>query len=104
MSDTNFIKPSEHVFVCGGTGSGKSVLADVFTAGMPETVIKIDIKDDTLRIGKILYNSNNYDKFGIFEIGTIIDDNKSKRHLNILLCDSMNEEANLYYHLNQLVY
>lgn len=47
LSDTNFIKPSEHVFVCGGTGSGKSVLADVFTAGMPETVIKIDIKDDT---------------------------------------------------------
>ena len=47
LSDTNFIKSSEHVFVCGGTGSGKSVLADVFTAGMPETVIKIDIKDDT---------------------------------------------------------
>ena len=47
LSETNFIKPSEHVFVCGGTGSGKSVLADVFTAGMPETVIKIDIKDDT---------------------------------------------------------
>lgn len=47
LSETNFIKSSEHVFVCGGTGSGKSVLADVFTAGMPETVIKIDIKDDT---------------------------------------------------------
>ncbi len=48
-------------------------------------------------------NSNNYDKFGIFEIGTIIDDNKSKRHLNILLCDSMNEEANLYYQLKDIV-
>lgn len=41
------IKDSEHVFICGGTGSGKSVLADVYTAGMSETVIKIDIKDDT---------------------------------------------------------
>lgn len=43
----NNIKDSEHVFICGGTGSGKSVVADVYTAGMEETVIKIDIKDDT---------------------------------------------------------
>ena len=41
------IQSSEHVFVCGGTGSGKSALSDVYTAGMPETVIKIDIKNDT---------------------------------------------------------
>ena len=47
MPDINTIKTSEHVFICGGTGSGKSVLADVYTAGMEETVIKIDIKDDT---------------------------------------------------------
>jgi len=44
----NQIKDSEHVLICGGTGSGKSVLADVYTAGMRETVIKIDIKNDTL--------------------------------------------------------
>ena len=47
MPTLNTIKDSEHVFICGGTGSGKSVLADVYTAGMEETVIKIDIKDDT---------------------------------------------------------
>lgn len=47
MPGFNTIKDSEHVFICGGTGSGKSVLADVYTAGMTETVIKIDIKDDT---------------------------------------------------------
>ena len=47
MPDFNSIKPSEHIFIGGGTGSGKSVLADVYTAGMTETVIKIDIKDDT---------------------------------------------------------
>ena len=41
------ILPSEHVFIAGSTGSGKSVLADVYTAGMPELVIKLDLKDDT---------------------------------------------------------
>lgn len=46
MSEIAVIKPSEHCFICGGTGSGKSVLADVYTAGATETVIKIDIKDD----------------------------------------------------------
>ena len=47
MPNLSTIKDSEHCFICGGTGSGKSVLADVYTAGAPETVIKIDIKDDT---------------------------------------------------------
>lgn len=47
MAEIQTILPSEHVFVCGGTGSGKSALSDVYTAGMSETVIKIDIKNDT---------------------------------------------------------
>lgn len=47
MPNLSTIKDSEHVFICGGTGSGKSVLADVYTAGASETVIKIDIKNDT---------------------------------------------------------
>lgn len=47
MAELNTIKDSEHVFICGGTGSGKSVLADVYSAGMKETVIKVDIKNDT---------------------------------------------------------
>ena len=47
MAEAATIKPSEHCFICGSTGSGKSVLADVYTAGATETVIKIDIKDDT---------------------------------------------------------
>lgn len=48
-------------------------------------------------------NSNNYDKFGLFEIGTTIVDNDSKRHLGILLCDSINEEENVYYTLKDIV-
>lgn len=47
MPNMTTIKSSEHCFICGGTGSGKSVLTDVYTAGAPETIIKIDIKDDT---------------------------------------------------------
>ena len=42
----NRIKDSEHMFVCGSTGSGKSVLTDVYTAGM-NRVIKLDVKNDT---------------------------------------------------------
>ena len=48
-------------------------------------------------------NSNNYDKFGLFEIGTTIVDNDSKRHLGIVLCDSINEEENVYYTLKDIV-
>lgn len=40
------IHDSEHVFICGATGSGKSVLADIYCAGMGR-VIKLDIKNDT---------------------------------------------------------
>ena len=47
MAQLSTIKDSEHVFICGGTGSGKSALADVYSAGMRETVIKVDIKNDT---------------------------------------------------------
>lgn len=47
MAKAKTILPSEHVCVFGGTGSGKSVLSDVYTMGMTETVIKIDIKNDT---------------------------------------------------------
>lgn len=37
------IKPSEHVFVCGRTGSGKTVLARVYLAGM-DHVVCLDTK------------------------------------------------------------
>lgn len=45
MATPNTIKNSEHVFICGGTGSGKSVLAEVYCAGF-DNIIKIDIKDE----------------------------------------------------------
>lgn len=48
-------------------------------------------------------NSNYYDKFGIFEIGTVIVDNDSKRHLGILLSDSDGNISEVYYRLKSIV-
>lgn len=45
MSVVNTIKPTEHVFIAGMTGCGKSVLAEVFLAGY-ESVIKLDTKGE----------------------------------------------------------
>ena len=34
----------EHVFICGGTGSGKTVLAEVYLSNVPSMVVKLDSK------------------------------------------------------------
>lgn len=39
------IKPSEHVFICGQTGTGKSVVAEVYLAGYGN-VVKLDTKGE----------------------------------------------------------
>lgn len=41
----NRIDESEHVFICGSTGCGKTVLAEVFLAGY-ESVLKLDTKGE----------------------------------------------------------
>lgn len=41
-----YIKPDEHVFIPGMTGSGKSVLAEVYLAGMEQSVVKLDTKGE----------------------------------------------------------
>lgn len=45
MPDLNNIKDSEHVFVAGKTGTGKSFLAEVYLAGF-ERVVKLDTKNE----------------------------------------------------------
>lgn len=45
MSNTVQIKPSEHVFICGQTGTGKSVVAEVYLAGYG-AVVKLDTKGE----------------------------------------------------------
>lgn len=38
----------EHVFVCGGTGSGKTMLCEAYLANVPSMVIKLDTKCEAL--------------------------------------------------------
>lgn len=45
MANLNRIKNSEHIFICGATGSGKSVCAEAYCAGF-DNVVKVDIKDE----------------------------------------------------------
>ena len=45
MASPNRIKDSEHIFICGSTGSGKSVCAEAYCAGF-NNVVKVDIKDE----------------------------------------------------------
>ena len=98
MPSLNTIKSSEHVFICGGTGSGKSVLADVYSAGMPETVIKIDIKDDTYarRLnGEPLWRGlvENED----FEVVSTLDGVKNSTFKKIIYVPPFNEQEPEFY-------
>ena len=106
MPDFNTIKDSEHVFICGGTGSGKSVLADVYTAGMTETVIKIDIKDDTYARrmnGEPVWRGlvENED----FEVVTSLDGVKNSQFKKIIYVPSYDQqEPEVYNELARYVY
>ena len=100
------IKPSEHCFICGSTGSGKSVLADVYTAGATETVIKIDIKDDTFarrRDHEPIWRglSENED----FEVVQTLDDVKKSEFKKIIYVPPFEEQTpEIYNDLCQYVY
>lgn len=66
-----------------------------------DNVLRNDLNLSLLEASVV--NSNYYDKFGIFEIGTVILDNQPKRHLNILLCDNSDNIATVYYKLKNIV-
>ena len=50
-----------------------------------------------------LVNINNYDEFGIFEIGTIVDVD-SKRHLSIMLVKNNDKLKTGYYQIKDYIY
>ena len=106
MADIQTIKSSEHVFICGGTGAGKSVLADVYTAGMTETVIKLDIKNDTYARrmnGEPLWRGlvENED----FEVVESLDAVKRSEFRKIIYVPPYNEqEPEIYDQLARYVY
>lgn len=66
-----------------------------------DNVLRDDLNLSLLEASVV--NSNYYDSFGIFEIGTVILDNESKRHLGILLSDSNDCIAEVYYRLKGIV-
>jgi len=64
------IPMDEHVFICGGTGSGKTVLCEVYLANVPSMVIKLDTKLESLqnmKEGKPLWRGLKNEDIDIIE-------------------------------------
>lgn len=93
------ITRSEHVFVCGGTGSGKSALAEVYLAGENfPFVVKIDTKGEYfertaagLPPWKGLIEGEDYDV--IFKLKDLEKSNKAK----IIYVPDYDEQEHEYY-------
>ena len=63
------------------------------------------LRDDlSLSLMNIVENNlKNYKKFGIFEIGTIIENNSNKRKLSIILVDDEKNIENIYLKIKSIV-
>lgn len=94
-----------HTYLWNKSAFLKKINVDVqnvkLLAKNDDNILRNDLNLSLLEAAKV--NSNNYDKFGIFEIGTIVDDNESKRHLAILLSDNSDNISDLYYRLKEIV-
>lgn len=94
-----------HTYLWNKSAFLKKINVDVqnvkLLAKNDDNILRNDLNLSLLEAAKV--NSNNYDKFGIFEIGTIVDDNQSKRHLAILLSDNVDNISDLYYKLKEII-
>ena len=63
------------------------------------------LRDDlSLSLMNIVENNlKNYKKFGIFEIGTVIENNSNKRKLSIILVDDEKNTENIYLKIKSIV-
>lgn len=66
-----------------------------------DNVLRNDLNLSLLEVSGV--NSNNFVKFGMFEIGTVVLDNESKRHLGILLSDNFENMDSVYYNLKGII-
>lgn len=94
-----------HTYLWNRSAFLKKINVDVqnvkLLAKNDDNILRNDLNLSLLEAAKV--NSNNYDKFGIFEIGTIVDSNESKRHLAILLSDNGDNIGDLYYKLKEII-
>ena len=94
-----------HTYLWNKSAFLKKINVDVqnvkLLAKNDDNILRNDLNLSLLEAAKV--NSNNYDKFGIFEIGTIVDDNQSKRQLAILLSDNGDNISDLYYRLKEII-
>lgn len=67
-----------------------------------DNILRKDLNLSMLEAASV--NIKTYDEFGIFEIGTTIEENESKRHLSIMLVKN-NEDLKIgYYQIKDCVY
>lgn len=94
-----------HSYLWNKTSFLKKINVDVNNVKLlgknDDNVLRDDLNLSMLEAAKV--NSNNYDSFGLFEIGTVILDNEPKRHLSIMIADNINNEENAYYKLKEIV-
>lgn len=66
-----------------------------------DNVLRNDLNLSLLEAANV--NINNYDEFGIFEIGTVIINNEAKRKLSIMLVKNESNLKEGYYRLKEII-
>ncbi len=66
-----------------------------------DNILRDDLNLSLLEIAN--ENASNYDKFGIFEVGTIINQNENIEKLSVLLVDNINNIEKIYMHAKNIV-
>ena len=95
----------EHVFVCGGTGSGKTMLCEVYLANVDSMVVKLDTKLECLqklKEGKPVWYSLNNEDVQIIERLEELPTVTKKRVIYAPIPEEMNSD--FYNELGEWVY